>query len=511
MKKALKNILVVTAIASLAACKKDYLNTASTDALPTETVFAETKNVKVAVNGLAKIMTQQYLNTQGLNGEGSIKMWYGNYPGNYFSLNLSGWAPITNGTFNENVSSIYCYYPWYYYYKIIGNANSIILRVDDANGPLAEKQLYKAQALTYRAYSFLMLAQLYGNRWDDSNNGTTPGVILRLDESTGDIPRSTLMETYNQIYADLNQAIGLYQQSGIKRSANYEMDANVAYAIYARAALTRKDYATAETYAQKARAGYPLMSNSEYNAGFNTPNQEWIWSSYGAANETLYFFSYFAYIAYNSSASNVRTVPKMMSRELYNKIPATDMRRNLWLDPTGYTYTTSTGQAGATTNLYKYAFSIRPALQPTAAVYAYMQFKISATDLPGVGNMNHFRSAEMYLIEAEAKYFQNKPASEVQDLLVALTKTSGRDPNYTCTKTGTDLLNEIKTYRSIELWGEGFDWFDMKRWNDPIVRKTYANGGNFITQLAVTIAPSDNNKWTWKLPLKETDFNTLAD
>jgi hypothetical protein len=124
--------------------------------------------------------------------------------------------------------------------------------------------------------------------------------------------------------------------------------------------------------------------------------------------------------------------------------------------------------------------------------------------------MNHFRSAEMYLVDAEAKYRQGKPASDIQNLLVALNNTSGRDPNYTCTKTGTDLLNEIKLYRAIELWGEGFDWFDMKRWGDPIVRKTYANGGNFITPLALTITPDMNNKWTWRLPLKETDFNTLA-
>lgn len=511
MKKVFKNILVVTAIALLSACKKDYLNTRPTDSVITDLVFSDTKYAKMAVNGLAKMMTQQYLQTQGMNGEGTIKMYYGNYPGNHFFVNLSSMAPIINATYNENVSSIYCYYPWYYYYKIIVNANAIILRIDAATGPEKEKSFLKAQALTYRAYCFLMLAQLYGNRWDDSNNGATPGVILRLDESTGDMPRSTLLETYQQIYADLNQAIGLYQSSGLTRSAFYEMNVNVAYAIYARAALTRKDYATAETYAVKARAGFPLMTNNDYNAGFCTPNQEWIWGSYGSANETLYFYSYFAYIAYNSSANAVRTTPKCISRELYNKIPATDIRRNLFLDPGTNTYNTSTGAATSGSALYKAAFQAHPALYSTATVFAYMQFKIAATDLPGVGNMNHFRSAEMYLIEAEAKYFQNKPETEIQNLLVALNKTPGRDASYTCTKTGTDLLEEIKLYRAIELWGEGFDWFDMKRWNAPINRKTYDNGGNFIASLAVSIAPSDNNKWTWKLPLKETDFNTLAE
>ena len=187
------------------------------------------------------------------------------------------------------------------------------------------------------------------------------------------------------------------------------------------------------------------------------------------------------------------------------------MRRSLFLDPTGYTYTTSTGNASSSTLLYKHAFATRPSLNSAATVYAYMQFKIAANDLPGVGNLNHFRSAEMYLIEAEAKYRQGKPDVEVQNLLVELNNTSGRNTGYTCTKTGVDLLDEIKLYRGIELWGEGFDWFDMKRWNEPVIRKAYAGGGNFIASLAVTITPDANNKWTWKLPLRETDFNTLAE
>jgi hypothetical protein len=513
MKKVSQYILVFIAVASFAACKKDYLVTAPTDALPTEDVFKTTAGVKLAVNGLAKMMTQQYLETQGMNGEGTIKMWYGNYGGNNFAFNLTGaFATLANHGYNENTTHIYNYYPWYYYYKIISNANAIINRVDSAVGFEKDKALYKAQALTYRAYSFMMLAQLYGNRWSDSQNGATAGVILRLDESQGDMARATLLETYQQIYADLDKAIALFATTGYTRlsTANYEVNVNTAYGVYARAALTRQDYVTAESYAVKARTGYPLMSVSDYNAGFNTPNSEWIWSSYGGPTENLFFYSYFAYIAYNSTASNVRSVPKMISRELYAKIPATDIRRNLFLDPGTNTYTTSTGQAGSTTALFKAAFASHPTLQSNASVYAYMQWKISATDVPGIGHLNHFRSSEMYLIEAEAKYFQGKPDADIQNLLVALTATSGRDPNYTCTKTGVDLLNEIKLYRAIELWGEGFDWFDMKRWGDPIIRKIYAAGGNFTTAMAVNRAPDANNKWTYRLPQRETDYNTLA-
>jgi hypothetical protein len=200
----------------------------------------------------------------------------------------------------------------------------------------------------------------------------------------------------------------------------------------------------------------------------------------------------------------------MISRELYNKIPATDIRRNLFLNPGANTYATATGLAAANSDLYKAGFASHPSLQSNANVYAYMQWKISATDVPGVGNLNEFRSSEMYLIEAEAKYFQNKPATDIQNLLIDLNKTSGRDPSYANTKTGTALLDEIKLYRAIELWGEGFDWFDMKRWGDPINRKIFTNGGNFVSLMAVSVAPDANNKWTWKVPQKETDYNTLA-
>ena len=59
----------------------------------------------------------------------------------------------------------------------------------------------------------------------------------------------------------------------------YKPNLNVAYAVYARAALTREDWANASKYAKLAREGYPLMSNSDYmDGGYHTPNSEWIWA-----------------------------------------------------------------------------------------------------------------------------------------------------------------------------------------------------------------------------------------
>ncbi|MBR1621335.1 MAG: RagB/SusD family nutrient uptake outer membrane protein, partial [Prevotella sp.] len=61
----------------------------------------------------------------------------------------------------------------------------------------------------------------------------------------------------------------------------------------------------------------------------------------------------------------------------------------------------------------------------------------------------------------------------------------------------------------VELWGEGFQWSDFKRWKLPIVRHTFAEGGNAHPAVAVTIQPNDpiTNNWTWVVPANETDYN----
>jgi len=59
------------------------------------------------------------------------------------------------------------------------------------------------------------------------------------------------------------------------------------------------------------------------------------------------------------------------------------------------------------------------------------------------------------------------------------------------------------------LWGEGFDFFDQKRWGNTIVRKSFADGGNFQGSLAVTIKPTANNNWKLVTPARETDYSTV--
>lgn len=526
--------LLVGMSLTTSSCGEDYLNTAPTDSTGASDAVGTTANAVKALNGIAKIMTtQQYYFGQGFAGENNIIAHYENYPSENYLYNLyaSGWSPIHNQEFHTRTNSIYDAYAWYYYYTIIGNANTIIVNIDNAEGLETEKAFIKASALTFRAYAFEKLVHYYCLRWQDSSNGASQGLVLRLDESTGSMPYSTLAETYAQIYKDLDEAISLFTQSGKDREAAqvWMPSINVAHAVYARAALTRQDYSKALSEAKLARQNYPLMSNSDYQAGFCNPTSEWIFGCFGGSQENNWYWSYGVQFACNGYyASTQQTGAGAIGRELINRIPNNDARKALFLTEDKFpSYNYSDGSAmdltygilgmgnGPEADLlwdeaagYCNKMAVSGLAAPYEAGYMYLggQLKFYVFDTPGVSYLPFIRSSEMVLIEAEANYSLHDEAA-AQLALIELNATSGRNPEYTCTKTGNDLWNEIMDYRELELWGEGFAWSDYKRWNRPVVRKGFADGGNAHISIARTIPADGANKWTWDVPLNETDYN----
>ena len=518
------------AVASLSSCSSDYLNTNPTESVSYNDVISSTDNMKKALNGISKTMTtQQYAYSQGFAGENAIIRLYEDLPSQDYNYNIyaSGWAPIHNQTYHLRTNSVYDSYAWYYYYQIIGSANVIINNVDAAAGSDADKAYVKASALTFRAYAFQKLVNYYCYRWQDSNNGATQGLVLRLDESTGDLAYSTLAETYKQIYTDCTNAINLFEKSGEDRPSGkvWLPNVNVAHAVYARAALTKQDYSTALDQAKLARNGYDLMDNASYTGGFCKPTSEWIMGSYGASDQQNWYWSFGTQMACNGySANNTNTGAGTIGHELIERIPDNDARKQLFITEDKFSKINIKSATDVHQNfgilglgndaVLAQADSICKAHTPSGMAAAYQsgyiyldgQLKFWVDDQPGVGYIPFIRSSEMLLIEAEADYFLNKP-TDAQNALIELNVTSKRNPDYTCTKTGDELFAEIRDYRNLELWGEGFEWSDFKRWNLPVVRHSFAQGGNAHVSVAITINPSDGNKWTWEVPLNETEYN----
>lgn len=540
MKKIINKLFAGSLLAGMmlvSSCAGDYLDTAPTDSTGATDAVGTTANAMKALNGIAKIMTTQHSYFGGgFAGENNIMIQYESYPSENYNYNYyaSGWSPIFNQEFHTRTNSIYDAYAWYYYYTIAGNANTILANIDNAEGTEAERNFVKASALTFRAYAFEKLVHYYCWRWQDSNNGASQGIVLRLDESTGGQGYATLAETYAQIYKDLDEAIILFEQSGMDRNASqvWMPNINVAHAIYARAALTKQDYTKALTEAKLARQNYPLMSNAEYHAGFCNPTSEWIFGSFGSAQENNWYWSYgtqYACNGYYANAAGAANGAGSIGRELINRIPNNDARKALFLTEDkfpGYNFNDGSAmdlgygilgmgddekkadalweEAAA----YCQKMAVSGLEAPYQAGYMYLggQLKFYVFDTPGVSYLPFIRSSEMVLVEAEANYFLNDETA-ARAALVELNATSGRNPEYTCDKSGEALWNEIMDYRELELWGEGFAWSDYKRWNRDIVRHSFAEGGNAHISVAKTIPASGVNKWTWDVPLNETDYN----
>ena len=540
MKKIINKLFAGSLLAGMmlvSSCAGDYLDTAPTDSTGATDAVGTTANAMKALNGIAKIMTTQHSYFGGgFAGENNIMIQYESYPSENYNYNYyaSGWSPIFNQEFHTRTNSIYDAYAWYYYYTIAGNANTILANIDNAEGTEAERDFVKASALTFRAYAFEKLVHYYCWRWQDSNNGASQGIVLRLDESTGGQGYATLAETYAQIYKDLDEAIMLFEQSGMDRNASqvWMPNINVAHAIYARAALTKQDYTKALTEAKLARQNYPLMSNAEYHAGFCNPTSEWIFGSFGSSQENNWYWSYgtqYACNGYYANAAGAANGAGSIGRELINRIPNDDARKALFLTEDkfpGYNFNDGSAmdlgygilgmgddekkadalweEAAA----YCQKMAVSGLEAPYQAGYMYLggQLKFYVFDTPGVSYLPFIRSSEMVLVEAEANYFLNDETA-ARAALVELNATSGRNPEYTCDKSGEALWNEIMDYRELELWGEGFAWSDYKRWNRDIVRHSFAEGGNAHISVAKTIPASGVNKWTWDVPLNETDYN----
>lgn len=522
----------------LASCAHDYLETSPQSSVEPNQAFADYTSAQMIVNGLGRMMCTQYLSTQGLNGEGTFNLYYGELQGDGLQkCNWTGWSNTINGGYHQNNSNTNAHFTWTYYYKMIANANQILANVptnipeEDVDNTKGWAHI-KAQALTYRAYAFFRISQQYSRRWSDKQ-GQSRGIILRLQPTTDEMPASTLAETYQRVYDDLDEALRCFDVAGVKRSEKWQADAQVAHAIYSRAAMNRQDWQTAIDHSQAARKGFTLMGTEQYYKGFNDPNSEWIWAAFNSDEQTTYYYSFFAYAGSNSNTSSCRSYPIAIGKAIVEDIPEEDTRLPLYCIPTEeelpakyYSKVSGSGKITTTSNknLSKYEgddleyrklmnqfynrirADYADRIYSTTTLYYYLSTKFQSQDGQGVGQVCLFRAAEMIYNEAEAQHMLGND-TEAAALLEEAVKPY--NSGYTCSLTGDELMAEIKKYRKFDLHGEGFNWFDLKRWGDDLVRNTYKNGGSWNSSFK-GMKPDGANYWTFVIPQMETQYNTLV-
>ncbi|WP_421941904.1 RagB/SusD family nutrient uptake outer membrane protein [Pedobacter sp.] len=485
---------VLTAVLIAPGCKKDYLQTQPTNQVALEEVFSNTTNATAVLNGIYAYMftrtTTTTSNAQGKPGVGGILLGI-DFMGEDLHQAAATWFTSTgegnyqaarNDTHASNI------YYWRTFYRMINNANYLLEYIDAASGPDADKNRIKAEAYTIRAYAYSYLVQFYATRYIAGAPNNQLGVPLVLKVADVAMPRVSVEQVYTQIISDLDKAIALNLTSKLNKT---HADVWVAKGLRARVALTMQDYPNAIKYAKEVIDGgrYPLMSQADYQSGFNNNNlSEFMWCAMPTTEQGDTFGSFYAQIAYNANTTYMRGTPKMINKALYDQIGTNDVRKKMWEpSPTAANFPLPTT-----------AFTRR--------AYMSRKFSVKTVGDPSLGDTPWMRSAEMHLILAEA-YARSGQTALAQAALFAL--VSKRDLTAVqSTKTGTALVDEIMVNRRVELWGEGFRYLDLKRLNLPLDR-TIANVPNYVsTSVAeVTTIPAGDPRFLFLIPRDELNAN----
>lgn len=482
-------IAMLIASASLTSCGSDYMDTEPTNKTPLESVSTTIDNLYSVLNGTHRATYIQY-DRQSQGGEASMNIeremmgedLVNPSTGNGWFIGETRWID------HRNPQSYFSNYPLLFYYKLILNANLMLESIDKASGEdEVLRNGIKGEALCFRAWSHFQLVQLYGKRYEAGKTNDQPGVPYREVSGITDIARNTVEEVYAKANADIDSAIELLKEYEAANVNHFSL--KVAYGIKARMALIQQNWKDAAKYSALAietaeAAGNKLQSGNDLLNGFVSAanNSEWMWASIMYDDQTIYFYSFFAFMSWNFNSSHIRQSPKCILDRLYDKIPSTDVRAQWW-DPTGE----------------------KPGPESSFTTFPYQNRKFAAkSESTPVGDVVYMRLAEMYLIKAEAEARAGDEAN-AKNTLLAFAQT--RDPKYTrSTNTGATLIEEILTQRRIELWGEGFRFTDLKRLNMALDR-TNSNHDESVSQTMEV--PVGDKRWQFVISKKEMDANKL--
>jgi hypothetical protein len=514
-------------------CSEDFLDTKSTKTVDEQVIFSNTKTAMMAVNGLHKLMWTGDLSGSAFYGGYDMLMIYYEVLGDDFFTSYNPAQFKTQATWATHISPTVAsnghFYRLLQYFP--SNANMIIHKIDDVPGTQSERDYIKGQAYFYRAFGYFTMVQMYGERYKAEGNNTQPGVVMREDNLSTPKARSTVEEVYTQINEDLDEAIRLLAATSEVRSTKAHINVHVARGLKARVLLTQSKFLEAAKMAELVvnQSGAQLDADTYTNTierFSNQTNKEWLWGSKPLFEQAKQLTHFHGYVS-NENVSYNYNCPRYINNLLYDKISDTDIRKNIWfpqgLDPTVLP---------------------RPIIPPNSvkkyANYHSNKFLVATPEVWGEHDIPFMRLPEIMLIVAEgyARAGQNGEAATA-----LYTLAHHRDPQYVkSTKTGTDLIDEIMVQRRVELWGEGFRFFDLKRLNLPVDRgpkpRDGYNQGRWGNDYPIKVStdnidplasnynmygdgtspgeaaryiPAGDKRWQWAIYQDETQLNPLCE
>ena len=416
---------------------------------------------------------------------------------------------IYNGNIYSNTEEITDIYSSYY--SLIAQCNFFIdgatRRIEGAvYTPTQTDSLrnYLADAYFFRAFAYNQLANLFCGSYIHSDN-TQPASGLSLvttynptsDNST--YPgRSTLQQTFQLITNDLEESLSLKKQSGVTVASNHYVSADAIQALQARVLLNMGDNEkAAETAVRVLNSEHYLLTSSS-----DFPN---LWK-YDEGSEIIWCvqadYNYHGQPTGNAFMSNSNHAADYIPTN--NVVYLYELNDCRWDAYFSECTINNTGGEGKVFRLTKYPGN--PNIYGTSAQSNF------------VNMAKPFRSAELYLIAAEA-YDNLKQTDKAQNYLRPLITARLGAGYYTANVaplTGSLLTAYIRDERHRELIAEGLRLADLKRWNIGFTRGDAQECWDFDTQncepllyhnnLHLSYA-ADDYRLLWPIPSDEFNVN----
>lgn len=374
-----------------------------------------------------------------------------------------------NAYYSNNLQSQYAgsVYPWNTYYTAIYYCNALLEGLDRSTSlTQAVKKQLQGEAKFMRAFVYFYLVNLYG---DIPVPKTTDYVV------NTSLTRTPITDVYSQIITDLIEAKELltnaYLGADVITPVMDRVRPNkwVASSFLARVYLYNKDYENAQLEASEVIGEEALfdVANVSLNDVFLTSSKEIIWAlpstltnpSNNPAEGRLFILP---------ETGPESQTPFYLNSRLLNAFEIGDARRTMWIDSV---------------------------LSPTLTDTFYYPFKYkvaNGVDAPTVEYSVVMRTAELYLIRAEAKVHIGDLAGAAEDLNV-IRKRAGLPDIFPDNE--ALMMDAILHERQVELFTEwGHRWFDLKRLeklDDVMTDVTEEKGGSWESYKALEPIPAD--------------------
>lgn len=483
MKKTIFNIILVAGLLGTAtSCDRDYLNEELQSTFDNEQLGTSSAGLRALVDGIyTKFRSYGQSTAAGHEDFGHKAILTGaDIMSNDVFMSSMHWFGFTYDYRGRQQTSSRTLWVWNTYYPVIKIANNVINSVDENTAPTDIKYTL-GEALTIRGLSYFMLARFFGPTYVGNEDKLC--VPIYLEGTREGKARNKVSEVYDQVVKDLEKAVSLLQ--GAPATNKEKINQSVAQAILAQVYLEMGKYPQAAEMANKAKAGYPILTEAQYRQGFYdlSTAPDAMWGAVINAENTTFVASFFSHFDNTNADGYTPYANKGIDKRLYDAIPSTDYRKSLYIAP---------GTAKDT--------EVIPNIKRGNMVdYANLKF-VDPTIREG--DYIYQRAAEMFYIEAEALARSGNEA-QARQVLFDITKT--RDTAYTLsTKSGQALIDEIILQKRIELWGEGTAWFDMKRLRVGLDRNY--TGTNHPT-FGRKVFPAGDKNFIFQIPQAEIDTN----